>query len=334
MTPRDVSIPNENNFCGGSFPDWLEVNLIDKCNGKCSWCIEKSGYHPKTHLPWKKIVGEIIKTGKKNIILLGGEPTLFKDLRLLIDLLNDFDKNVYLTTNGSLLSPDYVRKNFTNLHALNISIHHYDSARNLQIIGLLIDYNLIKDSITELHKNNVSVRLNCNCISGEIDSEEEIFKYIRFAKTVGADKVRFAELKDDKSNFVDLAMIMKYEYGLNDDPFLLGCNKDVVINGMPVNFRQMCGLQTDLKKKPINPKQIVKKVLYYDGKLYDGWQRTFPKENTMNEKDLEILLSGVESGDVPVSEAMRLIFSEMKKMREISQEIIRKTHLSSGGCQY
>lgn len=43
--------------------------------------------------------------------------------------------------------------------------------------------------------------------------------YIKFAKSMGANSVRFAELKMDNNNFVDLAKIMDYQYGLNDDPF-------------------------------------------------------------------------------------------------------------------
>jgi hypothetical protein len=34
----------------------------------------------------------------------------------------------------------------------------------------------------------------------------------------------------------------------------------------------MCGLQTPHRKRPINPVQFEKEVLYYDGEIYCGWQ--------------------------------------------------------------
>lgn len=54
-------LPNKNNFCGGNFSDWIEVMLIDKCNGNCSWCIEKEGYKPKKIVAWQELVDVIIE---------------------------------------------------------------------------------------------------------------------------------------------------------------------------------------------------------------------------------------------------------------------------------
>ena len=71
--------PHPENFCGGNYQDWVEVMLTEKCNGKCSWCIEKRGWHPKKHAQPYEIVNAILETGRKNVILLGGEPTLYPD---------------------------------------------------------------------------------------------------------------------------------------------------------------------------------------------------------------------------------------------------------------
>lgn len=264
--------PNEKNFCGGAFPDWLEVNLIDKCNAKCSWCVENIGYKPKKKVAFSAIAEKALEYGAKNIILLGGEPTLYKHLKEIINLLSDNDRNVYITTNGSMLTKEFVEKKLYNLYGVNISIHHYDMNKTNEITGLNLNKSQLEQSIKSLTDRNIKVRLNCNCINGYIDSVEEIHKFIEFAKQIGATNVRFAELKMDEENFVDLAKIFEYQYGLNDDPFTLGCINDVVINGMNVNFRQMCGIQTPKRVLPVNPEQVIKKVLYYNGILYNGWQ--------------------------------------------------------------
>ena len=315
--------PNAKNFCGGNFQDWLEVMLIDKCNGKCQWCVDKNTFHPKRHITWNKLAKAILLSIKINIILLGGEPTLYKDLSLLIASIAT-KKNVYITTNGSLLSKEFVLKKLSGIKGINISIHSYNLNKNLGITGIELQEKRLKNVINELHNNQVVVRLNCNLINGYIENEKELLTYIEFAKTLGADSVRFAELKNDNNRFISLFDIFGNKYEINNDPFGLGCNSDAKINGLHVNFRQMCGLQTDCRKKPINPKQEQKRVLYYDGIFYNGWQlRT--GEKAMTSKKIEELLKKVKNGEIPLEKAQK----------EIEQEIADKTTSDSGaGCVY
>lgn len=327
---KHETIPSSKNFCGGNFQDWLEVMLIDKCNGKCSWCIEKNGYHPKRHVTWIKLARLIIDSDKSNIVLLGGEPTLYKDLHKIIGSVRaTTNKNVYLTTNGSMLSPKYAKFTLYMLTGINISIHHYNLEKNRQITGILLEKKNLRDTIKELHKNGVSVRLNCNLIKNHTDSEQEIFSYIDFAKDIKADNVRFAELKNDKNSFVDLTNIFPNQYGINVDPFILGCNSDTEINGMPTNFRQMCGLQTDQRPKPTNPKQYSKIVLYYDGIFYNGWQSK--KEKTpMTSKQIRQLLKDVAAGKKTIKQAQMEIERAQIKME---QRLAKEADCGSG-CQY
>jgi organic radical activating enzyme len=268
--------PNPRNFCGGNFQDWLEVNLLEKCNGLCSWCVEKTGYHPKKHVPWWSIAHKALSSGRKNIILLGGEPTLYPKLRELVLALSLARRNVWITTNGSMLSPEFIKANLVGVTGVNISIHDFDLEQNRKIVG--VDLTLLPETTSALHALGINIRFNCNCIANHVDTEEKINQYIVWAKGIGADKIRFAELKDDEGSFVDLAKTLDYKYGLSDDPFICGCNSDAVIHGLPVNFRQMCGLQTPRRKKPVNPRQYPKPVLYYDGKFYAGWQKLPKKE--------------------------------------------------------
>lgn len=322
------SEPHPDNFCGGSFQDWLEVNLLPECNGKCSWCVERNGYHPTTKVNWKVLADLIIQSGKTNVILLGGEPTLYKDIDNLITYLHLHKLKIWITTNGGLLTPDYILSKLRGTTGINISIHDYDLDKNKKITG--VNIRNLKEVVAYLHSIDVSVRLNCNCITGHIDSLEAIKKYIDFAKLVGADKIRFAELKLEENNFVDLAKIFNYQFGLNDDPFTHGCIRDVVIDGMPVNIRQMCGLQTSKRPRPVNPKQYPKTVLYYDGVFYDGWQI---KRETMTHDDMQKLLKDVASGKISPKRAEEIINTEIVK--GIIEENPKKVVIEPGrGCQY
>lgn len=337
----EFSIPNKNNFCGGAFQDWLEVNLTDKCNGKCSWCVERSGYHPEHHAQWDELAMAIRTVGAKNVMLLGGEPTLYPLLRNLIYNISVYGGHkVWMTTNGSKLTGNFIKQNLSELTGINISIHHHDLSLNKEITGIALNEKTLINNIYTLHKLGIPTRLNCNCINGYIDDKDDILSYVRFAKSVGARNVRFAELKVDEDNFVDLAKIFDYRFGLNDDPFSLGCVIDTVIDEMPVNFRQMCGLQTSKRVKPANPKQYAKSVLYYDGVVYNGWQtqqtvQTVEGKELMidkNRKRLRILLKDLETGKKKVAEAemeIRKIIGE--EIRDTKAIIVRPT---AGGCYY
>ena len=328
---KEISIPNKRNFCGGNFQDWLEVMITDKCNGRCSWCIDKEGYHPTKHAPWNKLARRIIDCDRSNIILLGGEPTLYRGLNkviLAVSALTNRKKKLYVTTNGSMLTPEYVEHHLYRLTGINISIHHHDLERNYDITGIPLRMLVLKASIKELRKNSISIRFNCNLIKDQVDSEKSILSYINFAKELGAHSVRFAELKDDKDNFVDMAKIFSGKYGLNDDPFTFGCNSNSVINDMAVNFRQMCGLQTDKRPKPVNPKQASKMVLYYDGIFYDGWQSKYGGY-CMNSKELRKLLKDVAKGTITTETAQKKIEKVAADERIRAQEVN-----DAAGCYY
>ena len=331
MPKEIISIPNKRNFCGGNFQDWLEVMLTEECNGRCTWCIDKKGYHPTEHAPWNRLARRIIDCNKKNIIFLGGEPTLYKGLNKILAAVSactNHEKKLYVTTNGSMLTPGYVKHHLYRLTGVNISIHHHDLERNYDITGIPLEVLILKASIKELHKNAIRIRLNCNLIKDQVDSKKSILSYIEFAKELGVYDVRFAELKDDKDRFVDVAKILDHKYGLNDDPFTLGCNSNTIINGVLVNFRQMCGLQTSRRTKPINPKQESKVVLYYDGIFYKGWQSKYGGY-CMNSKKLRKLLKDVSRGVITTEMAQKRIEKEAEKERVKAQEVNE-----NAGCYY
>jgi len=302
-----VTEPHPENFCGGNFQDWLEINLLPECNAKCSWCVEKFGYHPNHKASWEEIGDAAINTNRTNIILLGGEPLLYKDLSKLIEKLSINKKQVWITTNGSKINSQFVTENLMKISGINISIHHYDLLKNAEITHIILKKDNLINGLELLKNFNIKIRFNCNTIKGYIDNEIEMLSYIKFAKEYGADSVRFAELKIDEKNFIDLAKILNYKYGLNDDPFLMGCWKEVIIDGILVNFRQMCGIQTSCRPMPINPKQYSKQVLYYDGKIYKGWQSSLFR---LADEVIDQIVDDVANKKMNKKEAIRLLTTQ------------------------
>jgi MoaA/NifB/PqqE/SkfB family radical SAM enzyme len=317
--------PHPNNFCGGNYQDWLEVNLTPDCNAKCSWCVEKKGWHPKEKVSYGHLATSILYSGKKNIILLGGEPTLYKDLRKLIRLIVS-EKNVYITTNGSELDCVFIREVLPGIKGVNISIHHYDHYKNEEITGIVGQkFFYLKEKVKQLKEMGIKVRLNCNIIRGYIDSGQEILNYVDWAKNIGVTDVRFAELKGDDTFFVDLSKIV---YLGVTDPFIEGCSKDVVVRGVNVNYRLMCGFNTKLRPQHDWPTFKPKDVLYYDGKMYPGWQVEMEKE--MKNNKLEKLFQDLYDKKITVAAAL-IAYEYVKECPEAKEKVV---YVDSSPCTY
>lgn len=316
--------PNSNNACSGRYHDWLEVNLTPRCNASCSWCVERRGWHPDKQATWQELVSAALATGAANVILLGGEPTLHPHFREIVAALSGRVR-LWVTTNGSRLTWHWVVDNLAGVHGVNCSIHSDSLEEHHAITGLRLSVQDLRGAVRELDRLGAVVRFNCNCIRGHVDTRERIERYCEWASWMGASGVRFAELKFDDERFVDLAALFLGEHGLNDDPFRLGCSTDTVIGGLPVNFRQMCGLQTTRRPCPVDPEfGVPGGVLYYDGVLYNGWQ--VQREGGMNEAELKQLMDDVAAGRVSAEEAARRIAAAQAKVTPKA---------SSGGfCQY
>lgn len=330
---------HSSNPCAGAFADWLDVMLLKECNGHCSWCIEKNGYHPDDNVPVEELISTIIKTGKKNIVLLGGEPTLYKDLGKLIWGLSEAKLNVYLTTNGSKLTEKFAAKNrLDKLKGLNVSIHHYSRDENKKITGVKLNYDILADAITYLYINGVDIRLNCNCFKGGIDNYAQVISYLNFAKSLGVKTVRFAEITGNDDIFVKLNDIFTKE-NLPNCPFEFGCNHARKINNVNVIFRQMCGLKTSGRERPENPEQKYTKnnVMYYDGKCYDGWlTKTYQKgESKMSKLIREVvnsLVDGNISKEIAIEILEKLINTTVPKSTSNHNHTRKKCEVGDESC--
>ena len=98
-------------------PDILYINLDEKCNENCVFCVVKGSnvgnFGAMKASEAKKIIKEFIKNNGKTIVFTGGEPTLRKDLPSIIKYAEGFDKlkSISIITNGTVLAnKDYLDK--------------------------------------------------------------------------------------------------------------------------------------------------------------------------------------------------------------------------------
>lgn len=86
------------------------IYLTNRCNLACKMC-SQYGQNYKENAPkelnisdWEKFFVEISDTNPKpKIILIGGEPLLYKDFKALLKLLEKYNLPVHIVTNGTLL---------------------------------------------------------------------------------------------------------------------------------------------------------------------------------------------------------------------------------------
>ncbi len=102
----------------------IEIKVIDRCNLNCIYCCDG---RKSEHLTFNKCLSELEKAksvGIKNIIISGGEPTLWKKTPHIIKAAKklDFD-SIELFTNGLLFYFDDLIGNYVKNGLTSISLH-------------------------------------------------------------------------------------------------------------------------------------------------------------------------------------------------------------------
>ena len=145
------------------------IRLTRKCNMKCTYCnIQSIEREELTLDEWKKAVDIIKRLGAKDIVILGGEPTIYPNIVELVRYISkDANLSCNLTTNA--FGNFEIVKDLLDagLNSIGVSIDNLDIKESISPLkaknGLkLIDYllsNCEKPNITNytvLNKKNVS----------------------------------------------------------------------------------------------------------------------------------------------------------------------------------
>lgn len=264
------------NSCAGGYGNCLDVKITNACNARCAFCIEKDGYNPEP-APVKELALATIQDKSDTVLILGGEPTLYPDLIEYLKLIRPWKERIYLTTNGSQLTPPYTlaKEMAKYLDGINISIHHYSEYLNDSVYdseNCLISFRFLKKAIGVFHESDVRVRFNTNLVRGILDSKQDVERMIAFAAHMGADEIRFAELQNSEDLWVDAKQFFPT---LPDNPFEDGCECEVPNElGITVRVKTTCG-RVNRKRPPVNEEPVrtggETHVLYANAQVSPGW---------------------------------------------------------------
>jgi len=269
------------NSCAGGYGNCLDVKITNACNARCAFCIERDGFCPES-LDVKKLIESTVSARDfDNVLILGGEPLLYQDLLEYLAGIRAYKKNIYLTTNGSLLNVELARSLSYYLDGINISIHHYSEFLNDKVFQTVhVDLDVLRKCIETFHckenldatsKPYVPVRFNTNLVKGFLDSQKDVQAMIWWAAYMGVDEIRFSELQNCEELWVDSQELFS---NLPNDPYSQGCEQLVETNyDIKVVVKMTCGRVNRLKPS-VNetPKRTGQtNVLYPNAKVYSGW---------------------------------------------------------------
>lgn len=156
---------------------YLSIVATNSCQCDCPYCIN-SLTDRTLQMPLEKAKKNILKAikelGVKEAVILGGEPTLYKDLIPLIIFLKETGlRKVGLTTNGINLKDTEFLINLihTGIDFINISYHNEDFITFDELYDI---YNFFKSEKYSWQK----IRINTNIWKGNHDNLEELDYFI------------------------------------------------------------------------------------------------------------------------------------------------------------
>jgi len=169
----------------------LSIVLPGGCNGKCDFCFWKKTKPCNNYLEKINNILTGLPSQFHRLSITGGEPTMSPYLNKILEMI---DKNIFdhtvLTSNGHKLF-DVVPILEGKIDHVNISRHHYNDDINNSIFkSKMITTEKLKDVTKKLNEIGIDVTFSA-VLNEYLNNDENIKKYIDFAKKCGASQVFF-----------------------------------------------------------------------------------------------------------------------------------------------
>jgi molybdenum cofactor biosynthesis enzyme MoaA len=196
----------------------LSIYSGQACDGDCGFCVEKlrpasrgitldaQKTVEKDDQRYFRSLDEVLTALKPlhpSVSITGGEPTQDARLPRVLQLLDRHSaRKRTLTTNGTGLlgvldgKPVLEWLSQYGVQHVNISIAHFDPARNFELMRLndSLAISQLRHVVAVLKRANVRPRLSCVLVRGGIETFEGILQYLEFAGSLGVDNVIFRQL--------------------------------------------------------------------------------------------------------------------------------------------
>lgn len=252
---------------GGGCCNSLFLHTNSYCNANCFFCIaEKKQTEIKDFPKLEAVIAELIeKKAISKAVLTGGEPLMHPRFADFLTMLDGFPLEWYsLNTNGTLLDKHLTAINASKLRHINISLHHFDDAKNKEIMGRCLTF----DDVARLRRgisSNIEIRMACT-ITEHCHTEADIMAYIAKVKSCGVENVIFRN--EYRGYNKHLAAFQKI-WGNLWTADICNCGYKL-INGVNSEYRES---NIALKQAICDANAYIRDFIYKDDDMLSGsWQ--------------------------------------------------------------
>ncbi|MFH1249096.1 MAG: radical SAM/SPASM domain-containing protein [archaeon] len=169
------------------------IVLTYKCNNNCKWCYASSNGSRNEELEKDRVPGvlDLLKEiGIKRTILIGGEPTIYKNLEYVLDEHNKRGIETGFVTNGRMLH----KKSFSKLLGkkglkdITVSIEGYDAKSHDSITNSNGSYDQAIKGIK--NASSEGIRVSTNTVISD-SNKEELEKIVDSILVMPVEKIGF-----------------------------------------------------------------------------------------------------------------------------------------------
>ena len=178
----------------------IYIDITAACNAQCPFCIAPVIGRRDGPGFWDGVdfALRLAHHTDGTIQIVGGEPTISKRLSAFLDRVKSQNvRRIVLNTNGAHLEQEnLVLMKKSGITHINISRHHFDEVKNQSIMIQKPPFlnEALAKTIGKIIRLGIDIRLNCNLISGEIDTLEEMNKFMDWGMLFGCKTYSFSQL--------------------------------------------------------------------------------------------------------------------------------------------
>ncbi len=275
------------NSCDGIYSS-LDIRFTKVCDNNCSFCIEKDGIDSLGQTNVQAMIDSTLKSGLKDILILGGEPFLQpkKLLEYVLGIRMFVDK-IYITTSlPSTIAkcPTEVQQIISLIDGLNVSVQSTDWQENNKILVARAKHNRM-DILKSLNQSFADkIRVSINLVKGGVDTKEKLLQTLQDLQSFGCKYVKINELQNVPNLYVNFEKMMGMKLA---SPYAFGCSAEITLPGIQLKLllKRSCfmvertlranlyDLAKSLYKRYLYRGWGVFKVMYENGLLSNGWMK-------------------------------------------------------------
>lgn len=207
---------------------YLDIVFNDTCNSRCRFCVADLIHNKQVadvEQFKSKIKFAIENMGVREVLLLGGEPTINDNIFIILDYLKQFDLDkICITTNGFRMSMDYsyTEKLFSSgITHVNISLMNKRELKQMEISRT--NKSISEDNLREIKrvadKHNVKIRINNNVFLDNNDTINDILSFYDYVSPY-CHSVKFSPLlKTDNFSTINEVTEFNRIHTLSDDKY-------------------------------------------------------------------------------------------------------------------